>query len=190
MVMKWIARAFDALQGPRLCEIIWHFLTRVRALDATEFQAALSVLGARAIRYGAVRVADGGLLWLIFKFNKKRAFATFHTINIPDSDVHSSSRLAVVVHELTHVYQFELIGSIYIWQALRAQRSGGYRYGGWQQLVKDRSNGMHFGDYNREQQGQMAQDYYNKVVAKGLSAEDPVAQAYEPFIDELRDGKL
>jgi len=188
--MTWIARAFDALHGPRLFEIIWRLLTRDRALSETEFKAASSVLGASAIRYSDVRVADGGLLWLIFKFNKRRAFATFHTINIPGSGAHSRSYLAVVAHELTHVYQFELTGSIYIWQALRAQWSSGYRYGGWRQLEKDWSKGKHFGDYNREQQGQIAQDYYSRVVAKGLSAEDPVYQAYEPFINELRNGEL
>ena len=188
--MKWIARAFDALRGPRLFEVIWRLLNRDRALSETELKAASSVLGASAIRYGAVRVADGGLLWLIFKFNKGRAFATFHTINIPSSNARSKSRLAIVVHELTHVYQFELIGSIYIWQALQAQWSKGYRYGGWRQLEKDRESGKHLSDYNREQQGQIAQDYYSKVMAKGLAAEDPVYQAYEPFINELRNGEL
>jgi len=91
---------------------------------------------------------------------------------------------------LTHVYQFELVGSIYIWQALRAQRATGYWYGGWQQLEEDWSNGKHFRDYNREQQGKITQDYYSEVVAKGLLAEDPIRQAYEPFIDELRNGEL
>jgi hypothetical protein len=190
LVMKWICRVFNALHGPRLCEIIWHLLTRVRALSEAELNAASSVLGASAIQYSAVRVADGRFLWLIFKFNKRRAFATFHTINIPDSSDLSSSHLAIVVHELTHVYQFELIGSIYIWQALRAQRSGGYQYGGWPQLEKDRSKGKHFSDYNREQQGQITQDYYSMVVANGLSAEDPIYKAYELFINELRNGEL
>ncbi len=191
--MTWICRVFDALRGPRLFEIFWRLLTRVRALSAAELKAASSVLGARAIRYSAVRVADGGLLGLIFRFNRRRSFVTFHTVNMPDSGsgARSSSRLALVVHELTHVYQFELIGSIYIWQALRAQRSvEGYQYDGWRQLVKDWSQGKHFRDYNREQQGQIAQDYYNKVVAKGLSAEDPIYRAYAPFIDELRNGEL
>ena len=188
--MKWIARAFDALRGPRLFEVIWRLLNRDRALSETELKAASSVLGASAIRYGAVRVADGGLLWLIFKFNKGRAFATFHTINIPGSGARSSPRLDIVLHALTQVYHFEIIGSIYIWQALRAQWSNGYRYGGWRQLKRDWNKGKHFGDYNREQQGQIAQDYYRKVVTKGLSAENPVYQAYEPFINELRNGKL
>ena len=57
-------------------------------------------------------------------------------------------------------------------------------------MKRDWESGKHFGGYNREQQGQIAQDYYRKVVAKGLSAENPVYQAYEPFINELRKGKL
>jgi hypothetical protein len=188
--MAWIFRVFDALHGPRLFEIIWHILTRVTTLSETEINATSSVLGTRAIRYCAVRVAEGGLLTLIFRLNRRRAFTTFHTINLPGSGGHSRLNLDIVVHELTHVYQFELLGSIYIWQALRAQRATGYWYGGWQQLEEDWSNGKHFRDYNREQQGQIAQDYYREVVAKGLLAEDPMRQAYEPFIDELRNGEL
>ncbi len=49
----------------------------------------------------------------------------------------------------------------------------GYSYRGWQQLEKDRGNGKHFRDYNREQQAKIAQDYYSAVITKGLSAEDP-----------------
>jgi len=190
LVTAWIFRVFDALHGPRLFEIIWHIITRVNVLSETEINAASSVLGTSAIRYGAVRIAEGGLLGLIFKLNRRKAFTTFHTINLPRSGGHSRSHLDIVVHELTHVYQFELVGSIYIWQALRAQRATGYWYGGWQQLEEDWSNGKHFRDYNREQQGQIAQDYYSEVVAKGLLAEDPIRQAYEPFIDELRNGEL
>ncbi len=190
MVIAWIIRVFDALRGPRLFEIIWHIFTKVSALSETEINAASSVLSTNAIRYAIVRVAEGGLLAVIFRLNRRRAFTTFHTINLPGSGGHSRSQLNIVVHELIHVYQFELVGSIYIWQALRAQRATGYWYGGWQQLEEDWSDGKHFRDYNREQQGQIGQDYYSEVVAKGLLAEDPVRQAYEPFIDELRNGDL
>jgi hypothetical protein len=188
--MAWIFRVFDALRGPRLFEIVWHVLTRASALSETEINAASAVLGTGAIQYGAVRVAEGGLLRLIFKLNGTRAFTTFHTINLPGSGGHSRSHLEIVVHELTHVYQFELIGSIYIWQAIRAQRTNGYEYGGWQGLQEGWSNGKHFRDYNREQQGKIAQDYYSEVIARGLSAGDPIRQAYEPFIAELRNGQL
>jgi len=188
--MALIFRVFDVLHGPRLFEIIWHILTRVNVLSETEINAASSVFGTSAIRYDAVRIAEGGLVGLIFRFKGTRAFTTFHTINLSRSGDYSRSRLDIVVHELTHVYQFELVGSIYIWQALRAQRAAGYGYGGWQQLKEDWSNGKHFRCYNREQQGKITQDYYSEVVAKGLLAEDPIRQAYEPFIDELRNGEL
>ena len=190
MVIAWIFRVFDALRGPRLFEFIWQVLTKVSALSETEINAASSVLGTSAIQYDVVRVAEGGLLGVVFRLNRRRAFTTFHTINLPRAGGHSRSYLDIVVHELIHVYQFEVVGSIYIWQALRAQRANGYRYGGWQQLKEDRSNGKSFRDYNREQQGQIGQDYYREVVAKELLAEDPMRLAYEPFIDELRNGDL
>lgn len=188
--MKWLFRIFDSLQGPRLFEIVWHIPVRVSRLSQNEIDAASSVLGVKAIRYDSVRVAEGGLLRVIFRLNKGRAFTTFNTINLPESGERSRSHLDIVVHELIHVCQFELVGSIYIWQALRAQRTTGYRYGGWQQLKEGRSNGKHFRDYNREQQGQIAQDYYSEIVTKQLPAEDPIRQAYEPFVDELRKGEL
>ena len=103
---------------------------------------------------------------------------------------HSRSHLDLVVHELVHVYQFEVVGSLYIWQALRAQRTNGYDYGGQCKLVKDRVNDKHFRDYNREQKGKIAQDYYSQVVENGLSMENPARKAYEPFILELKNGDL
>jgi len=188
--MERIFKILDTLRVPRLLEIVWRLLTGVSTLTEQEINAAISVLGTESISYISVRVAQGRILNVIFRFNGSRAFTTFHTINLPKSGSHSRLHLDIVVHELTHVFQYERVGSIYIWQALRAQHTNGYSYGGWQQLKQDRENGKHYRNYNREQQGQMAQDYYNDVIAKGLSVEDPVRQAYEPFIDELRNGEL
>lgn len=190
LVIAWVSRVFDALHGPQLFEIIWHIFTRTSELTETEIKAASLVLGTGAIRYSTVRIAESGLLRFIFRLNRRRAFTTFYTINLPSSGKHSRSNLDIIVHELVHAYQFELVGSIYIWQALQAQRASGYWYGGWRQLEEDWSNGKHFRDYNREQQGQIAKDYYSEVVVKGLLSEDPVRRAYQPFIDELRNGGL
>jgi hypothetical protein len=187
---RWFCRAFDGLRGPRVFEIPWRVLTRATPLTQTEIGAASRVFGRGAIRYDAVRIADGGLLRLLFGLKGIRAFTTFHTINLRISGEHSRSNLDIVVHELTHVYQFEVAGSIYIWEAIHAQRTTGYGYGGWQQLQVDWGKGEHFRNYNREQQGQIAQDYYAEVVEKGRSPQDPVRQAYEPFITELRNGDL
>ena len=118
--MAWICRAFDWLRGPRVFEIVWHVLAKVSPLSEPEIRVASSVMGPNAIQYRAVRVAEGRLLRLIFRFNRLRAFTTFHTINLPRSGGHSRWHLDIVVHELVHVYQFEHVGSLYIWEALRA----------------------------------------------------------------------
>jgi hypothetical protein len=185
-----VFKILDKLRVPRILEIVWRLMTGATTPLEQETNAGISVLGTESVSYNSVRVAQGGILGVIFRFNGGRAFTTFHTINLPRSGGNSRSHLDIIVHELTHVCQFEVIGSVYIWQALRAQRTAGYSYGGWQQLRKDRDNDRHYRDYNREQQGQMAQDYYNEVIAKCLSVEDPVRQAYEPFIDELRNREL
>ncbi|MFC2014978.1 hypothetical protein ACFLUP_03190 [Chloroflexota bacterium] len=188
--MKWVFRVCDSIYLPRLFEIIWHVFTVITKLNPHEIEAASSVLGTHSIRYDSVRVAEGRLLSLIFKLNKSRAFTTFNIINLPRSGRHSRANLDIVVHELVHVCQYQIIGSIYIPQALKAQRTEGYKYGGWQQLREDWSSGKHFRQYNREQQSQIVQDYFNKVIRNELSEKDPVSQAYEPYINELKYGDL
>jgi len=185
-----VFRLFDILRGPLFFQLLWHLLTKVSRLTEQEIQVASIVLGSGAIRYGSVRVAEGRILRLIFRLNRSRAFTVFHTINLPPTGRHSRKNIDLVVHELIHAYQFETVGSVYIWQALRAQKTNGYQYGGWSQLVDDWANGSHFRDYNREQQGQIAQDYYSDVVAKGLPPTDPIYMAFEPLINELKAGDL
>ena len=190
MLVKPVFRAFDFLQGPRLFRWAWHLLTRVSRLTDEEIDAAAQVLGSEAVRYSAVRVAEGRLLRLIFKLNRSRAFTLFHTINLPGSGHHSRGNLDLLVHEMVHVRQFQKVGSVYIWQALRAQKTDGYSYGGWQKLAEQRQKGQKLSDYNREQQGQIAQDYYNQVLSAALRAESPVRLAFQPFIDDLKAGIL
>jgi hypothetical protein len=73
---------------------------------------------------------------------------------------------------------------------LRAQQEGGYFYDSWPGLNKWRADGKHFDDYNREQQGQIAQDYQKDVIEAGLPEGNEVRVAYEPFIAELKLGQL
>ena len=185
-----IVKVFDLFQGPRLFQFFWHFLANVSRLTESEIQVASLVLGEGSIRYHSVRVAEGRLLGLIFRFNEGRAFTTFHTINLPRTGGHSREHIELLIHELVHVYQFETVGSIYIYQALRAQQTEGYFYGRWPQLAIDREDGKHFKDYNREQQGQVAQDYQTQVIGERLSGDEPARMAFESFIAELKDGQL
>ena len=148
------------------------------------------VLGPDQSGYERVRISEGRVLGFIFNRNGGRAFTTFRTINLPAVGRQSRPNLRLLVHEMVHVRQFEVVGSVYIWQALRAQRADGYDYGGWAQLAEDRHRGRRLTDYNREQQGQIAEDYYADVVAPGLPADNPVRQAFEPLIEELKAGEL
>ena len=190
MLVKSVFKALDLLQFPRILEFILHLVTRVSRLTADELEAAGLVLGPDAVRYSAVRIAEGRLLRLVFKINGDIAFTLFHTINLPAKGHHSRGNLDLLVHEMVHVYQFEKIGSVYIWEALRAQKTGGYRYGGWEGLEEKRRNGQLFSGFNREQQGQIAQDYYDDVLTPDLPADSPQRLAFQPFIDDLRAGVL
>ncbi len=190
MLARPLFKAFDLLQGPRVFEFVWHLLTGVSRLRDDETDAAGQVLGPDALRYAAVRVAEGRVLRLIFKINGNRAFTLFHTINLPALGHHSRGNLDLLVHEMVHVYQFEKVGTVYIWQALRAQKTNGYSFGGWEKLAEDRQNDWRFSCYNREQQGQIAQDYYNQVLEPALPADSPVRLAFQPFIDDLKAGIL
>lgn len=165
-------------------------MTLAGRLRPEEAAFAASVLGPEAIRYGGVRIGERGILPLVFKTNKQRAFTLFHAISLPKAGGHERTNTALLVHEMVHVLQFESIGSVYIYEALRAQRQEGYDYGGWEQLGRDRASGKRFASYNREQQGQIVQDYCAIVVAKGISADDQVRRAYEPFIEDLRRGLI
>jgi hypothetical protein len=92
-----------------------------------------------------------------------------------------------MVHELTHVYQYERVGSPYIGQGLWAQhkhKKDAYRYGGAEGLLAGRAAGMRLCDYNREQQCQIAQDFSTRLI------EGRDTEAYNPFIRDLRHGLL
>jgi hypothetical protein len=188
--MKRFCKLFDLLRGPAVFQFGWHILTRTSRLTEAEIAVISQVLGPDQSRFGAVRISEGRILSWIFKRNRDRAFTTFHTINLPAEGRHSRPNLKLLVHEMVHVRQFEVVGSIYIWQALLAQRAEGYSYGDWSQLAEDWHRGRRFKDYNREQQGQIAEDYYADVVEHGLPSGDPMRQAFEPLIEELRVGKL
>jgi len=179
-----ISRLFDLIGGPELVEFVLHIVSNATPLSSTERAAAQSVLGANALRWDEVRIDEGGVLGLVFKLNQGRAFTTFHSINMTAAD---RADLSIVVHELTHVDQYEHAGSVYIGQALGdqiAEGSHAYDYGGPTGLSADRAAGKHYADYGRERQAQIAQDYYRDITGGTPTTE------YDPYIAELRRGEL
>ncbi|MCL4870826.1 MAG: DUF4157 domain-containing protein [Anaerolineae bacterium] len=187
-ILTFVSRVFDVIGGPEAVEFIWHILTKARPLTGDEISAGSELLGPSAVRWGDVRVAEGGLLELIFALNNKRAYVMFHTINLP-----SGEGTDTVVHELTHVYQYEKAGSLYLGEAIHAQAtrgSGAYNYGGPDGLVAAQAGGRPFSSFNREEQAQIAQDYYRYVLKGGMDLTDEQKAAYEHYIAELRAGKV
>jgi len=181
-VILWYA--FDIIGGPELIQIILRAVSTTRSLSHDEIKIAEEALGPRAIRFGDVRITTGGLLVFFYQMNNNRAFATWHTVNLPAS---RTEDVSLLVHELTHVLQYERIGSVYITQGLWAQYKYGihaYDYGGAEGLLKSHAAGKRLSDYNREQQGQIAQDYV-ALVKKNRESE-----AYRPFIDDLHRGLI
>lgn len=176
---------FDLLGGPEVAQCLMHLVMPTTPLTVTEMNAVASVLGPTALRYGEVRVAEGGFLRLIFRLNKGRAFALWHTIHLPER---GRDDLSLIVHEVTHIFQYEQVGSIYIGEALHAQWTlgrGAYHYGGASGLQQAHHSGRPYKTFTREQQAQIAQDYYRLQ-------EQPQTQtdAYQPYIQALQKGQF
>lgn len=169
-------------------EFLWRKLNKTQPLSQEQIDSASSVLGPPPIAYPRVQISQGGRLNIIFQRNRQRAFTTFHTLNLPDE-----TSLAIVVHELTHVCQFEQVGTKYMWQALKAQLEQGaeaYQYGGPDGLVTDQGVNKRFSDYNREQQAQIAQDYFEFVIQDKEQLTPTQRTAYDFFINQLRAREL
>ncbi|MCA9948264.1 MAG: hypothetical protein KDE48_01335 [Anaerolineales bacterium] len=186
-----LTQLFDLLGGPELGEFLMHLVTNTTPLTPKEIHMIAAVLGENAMRFGDIRVVEGGLFDLVFKLNGNLAFATWHSINLPRKKTHQGSHtranLPIVVHELTHVYQYEKVGTRYLGEAvymLIKTKRDCYNYGGIAGLKNACAAGICYRDFNREQQAKITQDYFyycqhNIDVA-----------AFEPFIAQVRAGEL
>jgi len=157
--LSWVGtRLIDVLEllgAGEILETVNEFVKfNTRTLSSREVTLAERVFG-KSIDFSLVRVDERAVLGLAFT---NRAFTSFHTINawggLEDS---------VLVHELTHVWQYEQAGAIYMAQALHAQIRrglGAYDYGGPGGLRAARAKGMRLTGFNREEQAQVVQDFF------------------------------
>ena len=145
------------------------------------------MLGPQAVRYAEIRIAAGGLLPWVFSRNGNRAFCLWHTIFLPQSGRHGRENHDLLVHEATHTFQYERLGTIYIGEALVAQRRlkrRAYDYGGADGLQKAHDGGRPYAGFNREQQAQIAQHYFSRQAAGADLT------PYRPYIAALRKGEF
>jgi hypothetical protein len=183
-VVELLTRLADLPSLPELIDFLWRIASHISPLTGAEIATATRILGPTALRWGDVRVAQGGLLGLWYRLKGARAFATFYTVNLPRTGPHARENLDILIHELVHVFQYERLGSVYGVESLYAQRTDGYNYGGVEGLRQARAEGRHFCAFNREQQASIVQDYYLQLC----HGWDPTE--YEPFIAEMRAGQF
>jgi hypothetical protein len=129
--------------------------THKRPLNALEVQVLRGVFG-DGISYGPVRLVR--MAPFISQLNGSRAFVLGNTLNLPEREFIAISRgehLDLLVHEATHIWQYQHQGWGYVADALWAQAFGdGYDY------VKALRAGKPWRKMNPEQQAQMLQDAF------------------------------
>jgi hypothetical protein len=115
---------------------------------------------------------------------KKFAYA-YVTHNI----VHYEDKVKdeIMIHEMMHVLQFQKFGSVYIYRALKAQKSKyGYDYGGIARLERGIIKGKSIFQYNFEQQAMIMEDYFlaTKLFGKNNHREKEL-KVYQYYHESL-----
>jgi len=167
-LLVWIGRvvskALDVIMLGEILDLLFQIIKpNSRTLTELEIAEAEKVFGS-GISYWQVRIDERSLLarWgAMYAKSAQMGVTTFHTINFTQK-IHpkpGNADMIWLIHELAHVYQMNHAGIQYIVEALVAQNTGGYQYGGVKALV-----GKKLADFNREQQAEIAADYYSKVI--------------------------
>ena len=169
-MLRWmvgvILKGIDLLPIPLIIETLMDLIKwKTRSMTMDEIKVAKSLLG-NAVHYSLVGMDPSS--WPVKK-GKAMAYVTLHTINfeksIPDH---------ILVHEMTHIWQYRKHGSLYITESLYAQRwGGGYNYGGLEALKANEGKGLMA--FNFEQQAEIVEDYF-KAADK---------TAFEKYIQEI-----
>jgi hypothetical protein len=88
-----------------------------------------------------------------------------------------------LIHELTHAWQYQHLGIRYLYEAIKIQiklGSEAYKYGKERGLEDAHAVGKTFLEFNPEQQGDIASDYYGRLkTGQDISA-------WDPYIHELK----
>jgi len=88
-----------------------------------------------------------------------------------------------LIHELTHCWQYQHQGMRYLIQAIWVQLRLGqaaYDYGGEQGIINAYAIGQSWMEFNPEQQGDIARDYY-LALRRGQDV-----SAWEPYIRQMQ----
>ena len=115
-------------------------------------------------------------------------YSCFFPIPMPKTLATANHRLGMpwLIHELTHAWQYQHTGWVYLLKALWVQitlGAEGYKFGDADGLRAARQKNWTFGKFNPEQQGNITMTYY---VHKRANRPASFLSAWEPFIDEIK----
>jgi hypothetical protein len=198
---RLVAKLADLVGFGEIADLVFQvFKFNTRPLTPGEVFQAHQVFG-DTIDYGQVRVDEFSFIAMFgewYRGTNGMGVVLFHTINFnrPISAVSSVDDAAWLMHELTHVWQYEHVGSQYLGEAIHAQETipNAYVYaesGSWKDdrnrtwLEAHRQGGGTFADFNREAQGDLVRHYWYRL-AEASDAYDHAA--WQPYIDDLRGG--
>jgi hypothetical protein len=169
------AKTQERLENYRQLAEARHINTSPRKLTSTEKAAAQRVFGS-SLDTSEVVISEGGVMTL-----GGYARTLPNRIHFPNGSFTRSDFLPYLIHELTHVWQYqrgaEIPGMIY--EAV----VGIYDYGGETALRQAWEAGKAFDEFTTEQQGDILSDYYTRLV----NGDD--VSAYQGYIDQVRTGK-
>lgn len=185
-ILRWLSGvallALDLIPLTLLYETLLGALKKnTRLLNPQELETAKAVFGDR-LPLHLITLDDQ--FWLVRRY-KAKAFVGFHTIYY-DKKLSAS----LLIHELVHYWQYCRYGSVYISEAIWAQRwGGGYNYGGIG-LLTQHSKGRGLAAFNFEQQADIIEDYYRLTSEMPLQWATKVSglrQVFESYVNEVKD---
>ncbi len=125
---------------------------KTRPLTAREIQMAKTIFGDK-VCYKRVRIDEYAT---IGPRQKRFCYVSFYIINSWGKMSDST-----LIHELTHIWQYEQIGAVYMPRAIRAQYTiAGYNYGGVTSLLAYLQKDQDMLAFNLEQQADIVKDYF------------------------------
>lgn len=180
-LLEWIICLLFYLFDLLLIADIYNFCTNIikwdsRKLNEDELLIAEIVFDNK-IKWELVRIDNRAFIaskqWQI-------AYVSMHTINSWGSI--SSSLL---IHELTHVWQYQHYGLVYIYFALKAQNSkAGYDYGGTFGLAKAREDKIKLSCFNFEQQASIIEDYF--LLSQNLRTSKAQLELFAFYANQIK----
>lgn len=151
-LVEFLFQLFEIIGVFDLYDAFASLLKNARPLTEREINLASSIFG-ESLAYKRVRVDERAYLG---PRTGNFCYVSGYTINS-----WGAMSDAILIHELTHVWQYQHLGIVYIPRALAAQYSSeGYDYGGVKALREAIVINKTLLDFNYEQQADIIEDYF------------------------------